>query len=529
MKKQKTIGTQLLTGFGWLLAALLAVALWGSLGISRVVNNANEVIQGHHLTAEMIKREIDHINWVSQVNDYIFDDSVHELHVETDPHKCAFGKWYYGIGRQQMEEIVPGSKTSLAAIEKWHTQLHQSAVTITDIDSNIELSERKKLAENIYFKTVKPALQQVRIYLNQTSAEVEKKVQTEDDVMLRNAAQTKLQIIVISLISIVVGIAFAVIVTTRIRTSLSRVSVHMGDAAAQVAEAATQVASASQSLAEGTTEQAAGLEETSSSLEEMTSMTRQSAENAQQANVLAGEASKAAMGGDSSMQKMREAILTIQSSSTETAKIIKVIDEIAFQTNLLALNAAVEAARAGEAGKGFAVVAEEVRNLAKRSADAARDTSTLIEGSVRNAQSGVEISQEVDAALGDIVDNIAQTSDLVGEIAAATEEQTEGIGQINSAVSQMDDITQSTAASAEESASSAEELSAQAEEMKRIVEELQALVGGSSVKPARPDRSRRRSSPPPKSSNSFEVLPEPNPMDAAQEIPFDEDLADFNM
>jgi methyl-accepting chemotaxis protein len=245
-----------------------------------------------------------------------------------------------------------------------------------------------------------------------------------------------------------------------------------------VSDAAGQISCASQSLAEGTTEQAASLEETSSSLEEMASMTKKNADNAQQANTLAAQARKAADNGSQAMGRMNSAIQEIQKSSNETAKIIKVIDEIAFQTNLLALNAAVEAARAGEAGKGFAVVAEEVRNLAMRSAEAAKNTSSMIEESVKNSKNGVDIATEVGKVLGEIVQGIGKTSDLVAEIAAASNEQAQGIDQVNTAVGQMDKVTQSNAANAEETASASEELNAQAEQMNGIVGQLCDLVGG---------------------------------------------------
>jgi len=281
-----------------------------------------------------------------------------------------------------------------------------------------------------------------------------------------------------AVVGVIVAIAFGIFISRAITLPINRIIGELREGADQVASASTQVSAASQSLAQGATEQAAGLEETSSSLEEMSSMTKQNADNATQANTLAAEAKKAASNGSEAMTRMDGAIKDIQKSSDETAKIIKVIDEIAFQTNLLALNAAVEAARAGEAGKGFAVVAEEVRNLAMRSAEAAKNTSNLIEQSVNNSRNGVQICGEVKAALDEIVGAIAKTTDLVGEIAAASKEQAQGVDQINTAVSQMDKVTQQNAANAEESASASEELNAQAESMNQVVDQLVILVNG---------------------------------------------------
>jgi methyl-accepting chemotaxis protein len=286
---------------------------------------------------------------------------------------------------------------------------------------------------------------------------------------------------IVSIISVVSIVVVALLITRSITRPISRIIASLTEGSEQVASASGQVSSASQSLAEGATEQAAGLEETSSSLEEMSSMTKQNADNAQQASTLSLEARKAADTGATSMSSMNEAIGKIQKSSDETAKIIKVIDEIAFQTNLLALNAAVEAARAGEAGKGFAVVAEEVRNLAMRSAEAAKNTASMIEESVKNSNSGVEIAGEVAKVLDEIVSGIGKTTDLVGEIAAASQEQAQGIEQVNTAVTQMDKVTQQNAANAEESASASEEMSAQAQSMNDAVQELVALVGGANA------------------------------------------------
>ncbi|MEJ5260272.1 MAG: methyl-accepting chemotaxis protein [Anaerohalosphaeraceae bacterium] len=307
----------------------------------------------------------------------------------------------------------------------------------------------------------------------------------ESSARLRSIGRASMiQIGILAAVSSALCLLIWFFVSHKLTNRLTEVAEQILTGVRQVSDASGQVASASQTLAQGTTEQAAGLEETSSSLEEMAAMTKQNADNAAQAATLASGAQQAADNGAKAMQKMLTAIEEIQKSSDETAKIIKVIDEIAFQTNLLALNAAVEAARAGEAGKGFAVVAEEVRNLAIRSSEAAEKTAELIEQSVKNAKNGVQISNEVKTALDQIVSGIGKTSALVNEIAAACKEQAQGIEQINSAVSQMDKVTQQNAAGAEEAASAAEELASQAESMKQTVWQLQTLVrGGSEATP----------------------------------------------
>jgi methyl-accepting chemotaxis protein len=293
------------------------------------------------------------------------------------------------------------------------------------------------------------------------------------------SSSAKTSVLIFSLAGVVAGILIALLIAQGISAILRRVVRDLGMGSDQTAGAAGQVSSASQSLAEGASEQAASLEETSSSLEELSSMTERNVANAQRANDLSKQAKDAADRGAGHMKDMSAAMDAIKVSSDDIAKIIKTIDEIAFQTNILALNAAVEAARAGEAGMGFAVVADEVRSLAQRSATAAKETAAKIQGAIGRTSQGVELSSKVAQALSEILTKACQVDELAAQVAAACREQSQGIGQINSAVSQMDKVTQSNAANAEESAAAAEELNAQAETLKDSVFQLERLVGGS--------------------------------------------------
>ena len=286
---------------------------------------------------------------------------------------------------------------------------------------------------------------------------------------------------ILSLSTMLIGVALALGLGVFISRSLTRTITNivssLSEGSDQVTAAATEVSSASQSLAQGSSEQAASLEETSASLEEMSSMTRTNADNARQADALMGEMAKVVGNANQSMDGLTLSMRQVSEASQETAKIIKTIDEIAFQTNLLALNAAVEAARAGEAGAGFAVVADEVRALAMRAAEAAKNTASLIEGTVDKVKEGSELVGRTAEAFSQVTGSTGKVKELVAEIAAASGEQAQGVDQINKAVTEMSNVTQQTAANAEESASASEELNAQSETMKGVVGELVALVG----------------------------------------------------
>jgi len=271
---------------------------------------------------------------------------------------------------------------------------------------------------------------------------------------------------------------FVLLLVLHVTRQLRGITAQLAEGASQITSAAAQVATSSQTLAQGASEQASSLEETSTSSEEITSMTRKNAENSQMAAAVMAEVDQRVAEGNRTLEEMVQSMQEITGSSDKISKIIKVIDEIAFQTNILALNAAVEAARAGEAGMGFAVVADEVRNLAQRSAQAAKDTAALIEESIAKSNEGSQRLEHVAQVIHAITESAAKVKTLVDEVNLGSQEQARGIEQISKSISEMDQVTQSNAASAEQSASASEQMSAQAEALQNISRELRTLVGG---------------------------------------------------
>ncbi|MGE0738233.1 methyl-accepting chemotaxis protein [Sulfurimonas sp.] len=280
------------------------------------------------------------------------------------------------------------------------------------------------------------------------------------------------------LIIVVIAVFLANSITKQVVVSVTNVN----ESAEQVASAANQVSSSSQQLAEGAQEQAASVEEITSSLTEIKATIDQNSENAREADMLGRDANEAAKMGYEHIRELSTSMEEINESSRKISNIIKTIDEIAFQTNLLALNAAVEAARAGEHGLGFAVVAEEVRNLAQRSATAAKDTAAIIEKSIEDVRKGNLITEQTNKAFVEILDKVKKTGDIVGEIAIASKEQASGINQLGVAMNQVDSVTQVIASNSEESAAASEEMSAQATTMKVNIAELAAIFGISTNK-----------------------------------------------
>jgi methyl-accepting chemotaxis protein len=285
------------------------------------------------------------------------------------------------------------------------------------------------------------------------------------------------KILSVTMILLLIAIGAVVVMIVRGITSTLTSSIsELREGADQVANAATQVSSSSQSLAQGASEQAASIEETSASSEEINSMARKNTDNSRTTAQLLAQSHEKVTQANRYLEEMVHSMDEINTSSGKISKIIKVIDEIAFQTNILALNAAVEAARAGEAGMGFAVVADEVRSLAQRSAQAAKDTASLIEESIAKSSEGKGKVDQVAEAIKAVTEDTAKIKVMIDEVSLGSEEQSRGIDQIGRAISQMEQVTQTTAANAEESAAAAEELNAQSQTMQDVVSRLHAMV-----------------------------------------------------
>ena len=472
-----TIGRKLFTGVG-VLVGLIALSAW--LGIRNSADLNNRLGEA----AGSIAKQIELSSEVELKSNGLYENGL-------DTIVAAFQK-----DRAKLEEFRKKTTAEVADLEKDIESIAQAADNDKDRQSvgslKTEMTQWKSsfeklqafldegnLNEAVSFseKEFKEACESLA-KTGKTIADDQFAQMNDSKKQADQAYATSFAITIGAVIFSMLTALVVVWVVRSINRALRQIVTELSDGAQQVAAAAGQVSSSSQSLAQGSSEQAASIEETSASSEEINSMARKNAENSKTAAENMVEAATRVNEANRNLEQMVTSMNEINASSDKISKIIKVIDEIAFQTNILALNAAVEAARAGEAGMGFAVVADEVRNLAQRCAQAAKDTSGLIEESISKSNDGKTKLDQVATAVRSITEVAEKVKTLVDEVNLGSQEQARGIEQVAKAITQMEKVTQTTAANAEESASASEELSAQSDTLHGIVGRLSGMVGG---------------------------------------------------
>lgn len=340
------------------------------------------------------------------------------------------------------------------------------------IDLTNDLINGSRISPSEYYSKADDAISANKIADEQYSKELYKLI----DIRIHKYLDQEPISVAITVISLLILAYLCIGFYLSLVNSVNDISNDLSNVAGEIELASTELSDASQRLAEGNMQQAAAIQETASTLEESASMVNQNTENTKMAALLAKQAKELAQKGAGEMSEMMTSMEELKDSSNEIAKIIKVIDEIAFQTNILSLNAAVEAARAGDAGKGFAVVAEEVRNLAQRSAQAAKDTAVIIEGNISFSERGVESARQTNEVLSKINTQVQKVSEIIDEVAVATQEQNQGIHQINKAMSQMTIVTQNNSTIADTNVSAVSGQSGQVYKMKSVISGLISLV-----------------------------------------------------
>lgn len=462
------------------------------------------------LTILLKDRLDDHRKWATKVSEIVILHNP-EIEVQLDHTLCAFGRFLESEAYAHYAIDFPALREEMNVMEEPHRQLHESAkdikalvqagdyekavdtyknvtlVKLNEVEGHFkkviaaeEVTEKTQAeAHHIFDTKIIPAFTDTQAKLKTLANQLDEVKGSYREEMVSTGSRSQWSAIVVTAVAFIIGGLISFFLIRSIIKPLNRVIIGLDDGSAQLSSAAGQVSAGSQQIAAGASEQAAAIEETSSSLEEISAMTKQNAEHASQADILMKDTNQVVGQANDSMRKMITSMEDIAKASEDTSKIIKTIDEIAFQTNLLALNAAVEAARAGEAGAGFAVVADEVRNLAMRAAEAAKNTAELIESTVEKVKDGAELVTKTTDAFFQVKNSSSKVGELVGEISAASNDQANGVDQVNRAVDEMNKVVQQNAASAEENASASEEMSAQAEQIMEYVGGLTALVGGS--------------------------------------------------
>ena len=508
--KHISITTKLAIGFG-LVSVLLVII--SSTSIFQISGIQDLIIQNqikHTIKEELKEREINHLDWVSQVYRGMLTGSAEAINVETDGHKCKFGKWYYSNDRRVAEREIPEIGPELSKIESPHLALHRDVVLVKDA-LRYGGDKGRNNAAVIFNERILVSLKDIRLGINNASALIGEDAAASEKLVLNNARWGRMMIIALSILSLVVSIIVSLLISRSIigpvRRCLNfagaiargdftgRIDLDQKDEIGQLvdalnhavndlgsmisgvvtgsqglAQAIQQISTGNQNLSERTAQQAAAIEEIVSTIEETSTNIIQNAELAVRARELTEAGALRSVEGSKVAEEAVASITEMDNYSKKVVDITSMINEIAFQTNLLALNAAVEAARAGESGRGFAVVAGEVRNLAQRSGSASGEIDRLIKETVDRVRKSTELVTTTGSSLAEITEAAKTTMQIITEMAAGAAEQKMGIGQINKSIVEIDSMIQQNAALVEETASASEEMASQANEFMGLVQ-----------------------------------------------------------
>ncbi len=470
-----TIGQKITAGFGAILTLIVISALLNLFGINAIVLKAEEVLEGNRLDGILSQKVVDHLTWTNKLTSALVDPQTARIEVETDDHKCGLGKWLYGEGRGQAEAMDPDLAPLFKDLEAPHARLHQTATAINEVFQNTK--DDRSQAAAIYLNQTLPALKEVQDQLKKIREQARADIST-DQAMLTATQSFKRNTVIGAIFTVLAGIGLAFIIirgTTRI---LAKIADSIQGNATQVATAAAAISAASQDLAGDAANQASAVQQTAAALEESSRTSQQTSALTTGSQVLMNQNIEKSGQTLKALVELTRSMDQIEKDSGAIRSIINTIGSIAFQTNLLALNAAVEAARAGEAGAGFAVVADEVKNLANRTAEAAKNTQQLLDSTMNRVAASAESLKQVNADFDHIVTSATGIGDKTTAITQATQEQAVGLTEISKAAQEIERSTQSVQNASQATAESAEQLTDQSEEMGVMVADLVAMVYG---------------------------------------------------
>jgi methyl-accepting chemotaxis protein-1 (serine sensor receptor) len=520
MFKKLSLKLKLYAGFGTILGLLVVLSAVVYKNLRTVQHSSSKYVDAAQYNRFMVEKEVDHLKWVRGLEALFIHDELERVDIQLDHTKCSLGRFLYGDKGKKLAESDPRIAQFMKEMKKPHQKLHESAAHVNAVWRNtssglsqeeiaaVEAAQRK--AAQIMDVETYPALTKVQGKLVELRKHLQQQSGSAEGRLQAGVSASQWTVGVVSIVAILIGVAFSGLLVRSLTTLFQRLTEGMDEIAegnlarrlddsgkdeiaqlasvfnkfaaklqeiirqvattvASVTQASEEISAANQDLSQRTSEQASSLQQTATSMQQMTASVNQNAENASHANNLSTEARKQAESGGEAVSRGIEAMEDIQLSSKKMSDIITVIDEIAFQTNLLALNAAVEAARAGEQGRGFAVVAGEVRELAQRSATAAREIKDLIGDSVAKVERGSEMVEQSGQTLEEILTHTGKLADAMNEIAAASQEQSSGIEQVSQAVAQMDEVTQQNATAVDQMATASEELAVQAKELLEMI------------------------------------------------------------